>query len=60
MFHNIYYSDKTGVPYIVFNNIDFIFKKMVTIKIFCDNKKNKSMRNIYLKIVKQLKDEIFL
>ena len=31
---------------------------MVTI-VFCDNKKSKSMINIYLKIIKQLYDEIF-
>ena len=27
MLYNIYYSDKTGVPHIVFNNIDCYFKK---------------------------------
>ena len=31
MFYNIHYSDKTGVPHIVFNNIKCYFKKMVTI-----------------------------
>ena len=25
MLYNIYYSDKTGVPHIVFNNIDYYF-----------------------------------
>ena len=25
MFYNIYYSDKTGVPHIVFNDIDCYF-----------------------------------
>ena len=27
MLCNIYYSDKTDAPHIVFNNIDFYFKK---------------------------------
>ena len=31
MFYNIYYSEKPGVPHIVFNNIDCYLKKMVTI-----------------------------
>ena len=26
---------------------------------FCDNDQNKNMINIYLKVIKQLKDEIF-
>ena len=29
--YNLCYSDKIGVPNIVFNNIDCYFKKMVTI-----------------------------
>ena len=29
MVHNICYSDKTGVPHIVFNNIDCYFKKVI-------------------------------
>ena len=37
----IYYSDKTGVPHIVFNNIDYHLKKNgdYSSLIFCDNKK---------------------
>ena len=31
MIYNIYYSDKTGLPHIVFNNINCYFKKLVTI-----------------------------
>ena len=31
MLYNNFYSDKTGVPHIVFNNIDCYFKKIVTI-----------------------------
>ena len=61
MIYNIYYSDKTGVPYIVFNNIACYFKKNGNYSslIFCDNNKNKNIRNIYFKIIEQLKDELF-
>ena len=31
--YNLCYSDKIGVPHIVFNSIDYYFKKMVTILI---------------------------
>ena len=59
--NNIYYSDKTGVPQIVFNNIDCYFEKSGSdsFLVFFDNKNNKNMINIYFKIIKQLKDEIF-
>ena len=52
---------KTGVPHIVFNNIDCYFKKNVDYSslIFCDNNKNKNIVNIYFKIIKKLRDEVF-
>ena len=61
MLYNVFYSDRIGVPHIVFNNIDCCFKKSddFSFLIFCDNKKNKSMMKNYLKIIKQLHDEIF-
>ena len=61
MLYNIYYSDKTGVPPIVFNNIDCYFKKNCDYSslIFCDDNKNKNIINIYFKIIKQLRDEVF-
>ena len=34
MIYNICYSDKTGVPHIVFNNIDCYFKKALILIIF--------------------------
>ena len=43
MLYNIYYSDKTGVPHIVFNNIiDCYYKKSGSdsFLVFCDNEKN--------------------
>ena len=57
--YNICYSDK--IDKIVFNNIDCYFKKNgdYNFLVFCKNKKSKSMINIYLKIIKQLHDEIF-
>ena len=63
MLYNIYYSDKTGVPHIVFNNIDcYFFKKNgdYTSLIFCDNNKNKNIINIYFKNIKQLRMKYFL
>ena len=61
MIYNLCYSDKTGVPHIVFNNIDCYFKKSGTYSFldFCDNDKNKVMVNNYGKIIEQLEDEIF-
>ena len=59
--YNICYNDKIGVPHIVFNNIDCYFKKNEwnSSLIFCDNNKNKNIKNIYFKIIKQLRDEVF-
>ena len=34
MLHNLCYSDKTGVPQIVFNNIECYFKKVVLLVIY--------------------------
>ena len=61
MVYNICYSDKTGVPHIVFNNIDSYFKTRGTSNflVFCNNDKSKAMINNYVKIIKQLEDEIF-
>ena len=62
MLYDISYSDKTGVPNIVFNNVDCYFQKKngdYSSLIFCDNNKNKNIINIYLKIIKQLRDEVF-
>ena len=59
MLYNIYYSDKTGVPHIVFNNIDLLKNGDYSSLIFCDNNKNKNIINIYFKCIKQLRDEVF-
>ena len=59
--YNICYDDKIGVPHIVFNNIDCYFRKNEwnSSLIFCDNIKNKNIINIYFKIIKQIRDEVF-
>ena len=62
MLYNLYYYDKIDVPHIAFNNIiDCFFKKNCDYSclIFCDNNKNKNIINIYFKIIKQLRDEVF-
>ena len=61
MICNLCYSDKTGVPHIVFNNIDYYLKKSGTFSfsVFCDNDKNIAMISNYGKIIKQLEGEIF-
>ena len=57
---NLCYSDENGVPHIVFNNIEYIFKKsgIYSYLIFFADGKNKSMIKNYGKIIKQLEDEI--
>ena len=59
--YNVCYNDKIGVPHIVFNNIDFYFLKNEgnSSLIFCDNIKNENIINIYFKIIKQIRDEVF-
>ena len=57
---NLYYSDETGVPHIVFNDIECIFRKcgIYSYLIFCETNKNKDMINNYIKIVDKLKEEL--
>ena len=57
---NLCYSDETGVPHIVFNDIECIFRKcgIYSYLIFCENIKNKDMINNYVKIIDQLKEEL--
>ena len=59
--YNICYNDKIGVPHIVFNNTDCYLKKNEcnSFLIFCDNIKNKNIIDIYFKIIKQIRDEVF-
>ena len=57
---NLCYSDETGVPHIVFNDIECIFRKceIYSYLIFCENSKNKDMINNYVKIIDQVKEEL--
>ena len=57
---NIAYCEKDSVPYIVFNNIECIFRKsgIFGYLIFCESDKHKNMLNNYVKIIDQLKEEI--
>ena len=59
--YNICYNDKIGVPHIVFNNNDCYFKKneWISSLVFCDNIKSKNVIDIYFKIIKQIRDEVF-
>ena len=59
--YKICYSNKTGVSNIAFNDIDCYFKKSgaPNFFVFCNNDKNKAMISNYVKIIKQLEDEIF-
>ena len=61
LIYNICYNDKIGVPHIVFNNIDCYFLKNVEYSslIFCDHNKTKNIIDIYFKIIKQIRDEVF-
>ena len=53
MIYNLCYSDKTGIPHIIFNNIDCYFKKdgNSNFLVFCNNDKNKAMINNYVAII---------
>ena len=57
---NLCYSDENGVPHIVFNDIECIFRKsgIYSYLIFCESDVNKNIINIYLKIIDQIADEI--
>ena len=61
MLHKLCYSDETGVPHIVFNNIHCYFKKSGTYSylVFCVNDKNKAMISNYGKLFERLENEIF-
>ena len=58
---NLCYSEETGIPHIVFNNIECIFKKsgIYSYLIFFDDGKNKDMIENYGKIIMQVVNEIF-
>ena len=57
---NLCYSEENGVPHIVFNNIECIFRECGTYSylVFCENNKDKNMIKNYVKIIDQLKYEL--
>ena len=57
---NLCYSDENGVPHIVFNNTECIFRKsgIYSYLIFCESDKNKDMINNYFKIIDQIGEQI--
>ena len=57
---NLCYSDENGVPHIVFNNIECIFRKsgIYSYLIFCKSDKTKNMINNCVKIIDQINYEI--
>ena len=57
---NLYYCEENGVPHILFNNTECIFRKcrIYSYLIFCESDKNKGMINNYVKIIDQIRNEI--
>ena len=57
---NLCYSDENGVPHIIFNNMECIFRKSGTYSylIFVKSNKNKDMINNYVKIIDPIGEEI--
>ena len=57
---NMAYGEENNVPYIVFNNIECIFRKsgVFNYLIFCESDKNKKMLNDYIKVIDEIKEEV--
>ena len=57
---NMSYGDENNVPYIVFNNIECIFRKsgIFSYLIFCENTWNKNMLNDYVKVTNETEEEV--
>ena len=57
---NLCYCKENSAPHIVFNNIEYIFRKsgIYIYLIFCETIKSKKMLNNYVGIIDQLKEEI--
>ena len=58
--YEISYCEESNTPYIVFNNIEIIFRKSGQNKylVFCETDKNKKILKNYTKIIGELKDQI--
>ena len=57
---NMAYDEENNVPYIVFYNIECIFRKsgIYSYLIFCENNKNKKMLNNYVEVIDGIKEEV--
>ena len=57
---NLCYLSEDSIPHIVFNNIEWTFRKsgVFSYLIFGESDKNKNMLNNYVSIIDQLKGEI--
>ena len=54
------YEKESNTPYIVFNDIEWIFRKSGINKylVFCETQKNKKMLENYTKIIDELRDQV--
>ena len=57
---DINYCEENNVAHIVFNNIEYIFRKsgVFSFLIFCETEKNKKMVDKYVKITDEIKEQI--
>ena len=57
---NMAYGDENNVPYIVFNNIECIFRKsgVFSYLTFCKSDKNKKMVDDCIKVIDEIKEEV--
>ena len=57
---DISYCDENNVAYIVFNNVECVFRKsgVFSFLILCDTEKNKNTLDKYVKIIDETKEQI--
>ena len=57
---DVSYCEESNTPYIVFNNVECIFRKSGINKylIFCETEKNKKMLDKYVKIIDEINDQV--
>ena len=58
---NMSYCEENNVSYIVFNNIECIFRKsgVFSYLIFCESDKNKKILDDYVKVIDRIKEAVF-
>ena len=57
---DVNYCEQNNTPNVVFNNIEYVFKKsgIFSCLIFCETEKNKEMLDKYTKVIDGIKEEI--